>query len=183
MHTDDADGRSRRHVRNGPAASAHAWSTALLTHLHSDHAGSAERAQAEASGSARLMLSRPAARTRAKTGRHLAAYLRRPAAVETVWELITGGGLRMPALGGYTQPERGDQPDVPGQPAVISLPGYSRGSIGFFMPDRGTCFSSDALVTLNLLTRRRPSCMAGPSPKTVSRQALASLDWLTGPAS
>jgi quercetin dioxygenase-like cupin family protein len=63
---------------------------------------------------------------------------------------------------------------------VISLPWYSRGSIEFFMPDRGTCFSGDALVTLNLLTRRRPSCLAGPSRKTDSRQALASLDWLKG---
>jgi glyoxylase-like metal-dependent hydrolase (beta-lactamase superfamily II) len=72
----------------------------------------------------------PDGRTRRKTERPLAAYLWRPAAVATVWELVKGGGLRMPALGGYTTIEHGDQPDVPGRPTVIGLPGHTRVSVG-----------------------------------------------------
>jgi glyoxylase-like metal-dependent hydrolase (beta-lactamase superfamily II) len=155
----------------------------LLTHVHSDHAGSAERARAEASASIRLSAGDAEladGRTRRKTERPLAAYLWRPAAVAAVWELVSGGGLRMPALGGYTQVEHGDQPDVPGRPAVIGLPGHTRGSIGFFLSDRGACFSGDALVTLNLLTGRRGPRLLGRAFMEDSRQALASLDRLAG---
>ena len=155
----------------------------LLTHVHSDHAGSAERARTEASASIRL----PAGdaeladgRTRRKNERPLTVYLWRPAAVATVWELVSGGGLRMPPLGGYTRVEHGDQPDVPGRPAVIGLPGHTRGSIGFFLADRGACFSGDALVTLNLLTGRRGPQLLGGAFMEDSGQALASLDRLAG---
>jgi glyoxylase-like metal-dependent hydrolase (beta-lactamase superfamily II) len=154
----------------------------LLTHVHSDHAGSAERARAEASASIRLGAGDAEladGRTRRKTERPLAVYLWRPAAVAAVWELATGG-LRMPALGGYTRVEHGDQPDVPGRPAVIGLPGHTRGSIGFFLPDRGACFSGDALVTLNLLTGRRGPRLLGRAFMEDSGQALASLDRLAG---
>ena len=154
----------------------------LLTHVHSDHAGSAERARAEASASIRLSAGDAEladGRTRRKTARPLAAYLWRPAAVATVWELVSGGGLRMPPLGGYTLVEHGDQPDVPGRPAVIGLPGHTRGSVGFYLPDRGACFTGDALVTLDLLTGRRGPRLLGRAFTEDSRQALASLDRLT----
>ena len=154
----------------------------LLTHVHTDHAGSAERARTEASASIRLHpgdAELADGRTRRKNERPLAAYLWRPAAVATIWELVTGGGLRMPALGGYIRIEHGDQPDVPGRPAVIGLPGHTRGSVGFFLPERGACFSGDALVTLNLLTGRRGPQLLGGAFMEDSRQALASLDRLT----
>jgi glyoxylase-like metal-dependent hydrolase (beta-lactamase superfamily II) len=154
----------------------------LLTHVHSDHAGSAERVRAEALASVRLGAADAEladGRTHRKTERPLAAYLWRPAAVATLLELITGGGMRMAALGGYTPVEDGDRPDVPGQPAVIGLPGHTRGSIGFFLPDRGACFSGDALVTLNLLTGRRGPQLLGRAFMEDSSQALASLDRLT----
>jgi glyoxylase-like metal-dependent hydrolase (beta-lactamase superfamily II) len=155
----------------------------LLTHVHTDHAGSAERARVEASASVRLHAGDAEladGRTRRKTERSLAAYLWRPAAVATVWELVTGGGLRMPAVGGFAPVEHGDEPDVPGRPAVIGLPGHTRGSIGFFLPERGVCFSGDALVTLNLLTGRRGPQLLGGAFMEDSRQALASLDRLAG---
>ena len=155
----------------------------LLTHVHSDHAGSAERARTEASASIRLHADDAEladGRTRRKNERPLTAYLWRPAALATVWELVSGGGLRMPPLGGYTRVGHGDQPDVPGRPAVIGLPGHTRGSVGFFLPDRGACFSGDALVTLNLLTGRRGPQLLGGAFMEDSRQALASLDRLAG---
>jgi hypothetical protein len=123
------------------------------------------------SGSAPVTPSWPDGRTRRKTERPLAAYLWRPAAVATVWELVKGGGLRMPALGGYTTIEHGDQPDVPGRPTVSAFqatPGLASG----VCPDRGACFSGDALVTLNLLTGRRgSSCSTGRSWRTTSRRS------------
>jgi glyoxylase-like metal-dependent hydrolase (beta-lactamase superfamily II) len=93
----------------------------LLTHVHSDHADSAERARAEASAPVRL---------------------------------------------GAGDAELAD--------------GRTRGSIGFFLPDRGACFSGDALVTLNLLTGRRGPQLLGGAFMEDSRQALASLDQLAG---
>jgi glyoxylase-like metal-dependent hydrolase (beta-lactamase superfamily II) len=155
----------------------------LLTHVHSDHAGSAERVRAEAPALIRLGAADAEladGRTHRKTERPLTAYLWRPPAVATLIELVAGGGLRMPALGSYTPVEHGDQPDVPGTPAVIGLPGHTRGSIGFVMPDRGACFSGDALVTRNLLTGRRGPQLLGRAFMEDSRQALASLDRLTG---
>lgn len=154
----------------------------LLTHVHSDHAGSAERARAEASASVRLGAGDAelaGGRGGRKTERPLAAYLWRPAAVATLWELTTGGGSRMPVLRGYTPVEHGDQPDVPGQPSVVGLPGHTRGSVGFVLPERGAFFSGDALVTLNLLTGRRGPQLLGRAFMEDSRQALASLDRIT----
>ena len=110
-------------------------------------------------------------RTRRKNERPLAAYLWRPAAVAAVWELVSGGGLRMPALGGYTRVEHGDQPDVPGRPAVIGLPGHTRGGIGFFLADRGAFFSGDALVTLDLLRRRGPQLLGRAFMETAAGSA------------
>jgi glyoxylase-like metal-dependent hydrolase (beta-lactamase superfamily II) len=153
----------------------------LLTHVHSDHAGSAERARAEASASIRLAAGDAEladGKTRRKNERPLTAYLLRPAALASLWELTSGGGSRMPALGGYTPIEDGDQPDVPGRPAVVGLPGHTRGSVGFLVPDRGAFFSGDALVTLNLLTGRRGPQLLGRAFMEDSTQALLSLDRL-----
>jgi glyoxylase-like metal-dependent hydrolase (beta-lactamase superfamily II) len=155
----------------------------LLTHVHSDHAGSAERARAEASAAIRLGAGDAEladGRTKRKSERPLRAYLWRPAALATLWELTTGGGSRMPALSGYTPIEHGDQPDVPGRPTVVGLPGHTRGSLGFSLPERGACFSGDALVTLNLLTGRRGPQLLGRAFMEDSSQALRSLDRLTG---
>ena len=155
----------------------------LLTHVHSDHAGNAERARAEAAASVWLGagdVELVDGRTERKTERPLAAYLWRPAAVAALWELTTGGGSRMPALRDYTPIEDGDQPDVPGRPAVLGLPGHTRGSVGFFLPERGVFFSGDALVTLNLLTGRTGPQLLGRAFMEDSRQALESLGRLTG---
>ena len=153
----------------------------LLTHVHSDHAGSAERARAEAAASIRLHpddAELADGRTRRRNERPVAAYLWRPAAVAAIWELIAGGGLRMPALGGYSHISHGEQLEVPGRPTVVGLPGHTRGSVGFVVPDRDACFSGDALVTLDLLTGRRGPRLLSRAFMEDSRQALSSLDRL-----
>ena len=79
--------------------------------MHSDHAGSAERARAEAAASIRPHpddAELADGRTHRRNERPVAAYLWRPAAVAAVWELIADGSLRMPALGGYLQVRHGE---------------------------------------------------------------------------
>lgn len=152
----------------------------LLTHVHSDHAGSAGRARAEAGAGIWLHpddAELAGGRAR-RNERPVAAYLWRPAAVAAVWELASGGGMRTPALGGYSRIGPGERLDVPGHPAVIGLPGHTRGSVGFVLSDRDACFSGDALVTLDLLTGRRGPRLLSRGYMEDSRQALASLDHL-----
>jgi glyoxylase-like metal-dependent hydrolase (beta-lactamase superfamily II) len=97
-----------------------------------------------------------------KNERGLLAYLWRPAAVATLWELSTGGGLRMQGITRYVTVGDGEVLDLPGMPMAVHLPGHTRGSLGFVLSDRDVCFSGDALVTLNLLTGRRgPQLLAG----------------------
>jgi glyoxylase-like metal-dependent hydrolase (beta-lactamase superfamily II) len=117
-------------------------------------------------------------RTRRRNERPVAAYLWRPAAVAAVWELIVGGSLRMPALGGHARASHGEQLEVPGRPTVVGLPGHTRGSVGFVVPDRDVCFSGDALVTPDLLTGHRGPRLLSRAFMEPSRQALSSLDRL-----
>lgn len=153
----------------------------LLTHVHSDHAGSAERARVEASAFIRLHADDAEladGRTHRRNERPVAAYLLRPAAVAAVWELIVGGGLHMPALSGFSHVSDGEQLEVPGRPTVVGLPGHTRGSVGFVVPARDICFSGDALVTLDLLTGHQGPRLLSRGFMEDSRQALSSLDRL-----
>jgi glyoxylase-like metal-dependent hydrolase (beta-lactamase superfamily II) len=153
----------------------------LLTHVHSDHAGSAERARVEAAATVRLHpddAELADGRTNRRTERPIAAYLWRPTAVAALWELISGGSGRMPALGSYSHVSHGEQLDVPGHPTVIGLPGHTRGSVGFVVHERDVCFSGDALVTLDLLTGRRGPRLLSRAFIEDSGQALTSLDRL-----
>jgi len=139
--------------------------TVLLTHVHSDHAGTAE--QVRSSGHATVQLHAADAelvdgRTRRRNERGVLAYLWRPAEIATLLELAVGGGLRMPAITDYLTVGDGEILEVPGRPTVVHLPGHTKGSLGFVLADRGVCFSGDALVTWNLLTGRRgPQLLAG----------------------
>src|SRR5215472_1420730 len=117
-------------------------------------------------------------RAHRKNQRPLAAYLWRPAALAATWELAAGGGRHMPAIGSHNQVEDGQRLDLPGRPVVVGLPGHTLGSVGYTLPDRGVCFSGDALVTWNLLTGRRgPQLLAAGFIEDTTK-ALASLDRL-----
>ena len=71
----------------------------LLTHVHSDYAGSAERARVEAAATIRWHpddAELADGRTYRRNERPVAAYLWRPAAVAAMWELIAGGACARP---------------------------------------------------------------------------------------
>ena len=153
--------------------------TVLLTHVHSDHAGSAERARRASEATVHLHNGdAPLAdgRTHRRNERSVLAYLWRPAAIATMVELVTGGGLRMAAIEGFTTVADNQVLDVPGQPRVIHLPGHTAGSIGFSLEERGVLFTGDALVTLNLLTGRTGPQLLPRGFTEDSGRALASLD-------
>jgi glyoxylase-like metal-dependent hydrolase (beta-lactamase superfamily II) len=150
----------------------------LLTHVHADHAGTAERARTNSHAEIRLHRADAEltdGRTHRKNERGLLAYLWRPAAVGTLWELAVGGGLRMPAIVSYTTVEDGEVLDVPGRPRAVHLPGHTKGSLGFVLADRDACFTGDALVTLNLLTGRRGPQLLAAGFSEDSRAAMDSL--------
>lgn len=44
------------------------------------------------------------------------------------------------------------QLEVPGRPTVLYTPGHTKGSVSFWLPDRGVLLAGDALVTINLLS-------------------------------
>ena len=163
----------------GPGVSA--VEAVLLTHVHADHAGGAEQARVEAGATVSLHAGDAdlaSGRAHRKNQRPLAAYLWRPAALAATWELAAGGGRRMPAIGSHNQVEDGQRLDLPGRPVVVGLPGHTLGSVGYTLPDRGVCFSGDALVTWNLLTGRRGPQLLAAGFMEDTTKALASLDRL-----
>jgi glyoxylase-like metal-dependent hydrolase (beta-lactamase superfamily II) len=151
----------------------------LLTHAHSDHAGSVPAATAASGATAHVHaddghLARTGKSPRRERG--LLGYLWRPSAVRSMAFLLRNGITRAPRLEGVEAFADGDRLDVPGRPSVLHLPGHTRGSAGFVCPDRGIVFSGDALVTRNLLTGRRGPQLLPRAFTEDSELALASLD-------
>jgi glyoxylase-like metal-dependent hydrolase (beta-lactamase superfamily II) len=151
----------------------------LLTHAHTDHAGSAARVRREAGARVHThaaevpeMRGGPPPRTE----RSLLLYLWRPAALATVWTLLRGGGLRMEPVAEVVEVADGSRLDVPGRPRVAHIPGHTLGSVGYLLEERAAFFSGDALVTLNLLTGRVGPQLLPRGFTEDSRQALASLE-------
>ncbi|MBV9603283.1 MAG: MBL fold metallo-hydrolase, partial [Chloroflexi bacterium] len=151
----------------------------LLTHAHTDHAGSAERVRREAGAqvhvhAAEIPLIRGGRPSRKE--RSVLLYVWRPAALATLWTLLHGGGLRMEHVPEVVEVVDGTQLDVPGQPRVVHVPGHTSGSVGYLLDDRESFFSGDAVVTLNPLTGRRGPQLLPRGFTENSVQALASLE-------
>jgi glyoxylase-like metal-dependent hydrolase (beta-lactamase superfamily II) len=151
----------------------------LLTHAHTDHAGSAARVRRQAGARVHVHATEvPQARggRPGRTERSVLLYLWRPAALATLWTLLRGGGLRMEPIAEVVEVADGSRLDVPGQPRVVHLPGHTLGSVGYVLQERGAFCSGDALVTLNLLTGRVGPQLLPRGFTEDSRQALASLE-------
>jgi glyoxylase-like metal-dependent hydrolase (beta-lactamase superfamily II) len=157
----------------------------VLTHGHGDHAGGAEeirttagahvhvhRADAKMAGGRpplkavlqAPMLLRHTSREFLGAARFFIGHgLLRPTAVKVVDEFDDGAVL-----------------PVPGAPRVVHVPGHTKGSSALLLEARGVVFTGDALVTHDCYSGLRGPRLSARESNDDSKQALASLDALSG---
>jgi len=174
-------GRSVRDVR-----------AVLLTHVHLDHVGLAERLRQQTGATVWVHardvpalahpLRPPAdAKPEAGLGRYL---LRHPAALRVPVRLARSAAFRTPAITAASQLDDDMILDVPGRPRVVAVPGHTPGSVAFHLPAQGVVLTGDALVTHDGLVGRTGTGpqIIGPvfthdtAQARASLEALASLD-------
>lgn len=148
----------------------------VLTHGDSDHIGFAERLRREA-GVPVFIHADDAHRVR--TGEKPKTAMG-PTRLGPMLGFLAYGvrknALRTPHVSVVTEVADGEVLDLPGAPAIVSLPGHSPGSIAVHMPAVDAVFVGDALTTRHVLTGR-----TGPQPAPFTdepAEALASLDRL-----
>lgn len=155
----------------------------LLTHAHSDHAGTAS--VVEAAG-ARVMthpgddeLARGGEDTPREVG--LGRYLWRPRALSYLLEIVRGGAARSaPPVVATVPLHDGQVVEVPGRPEVLHMPGHTPGSVAFHLPDRAAVLTGDAVVTLDPLSGRTGPRLLPRAATGDSALATESLSRLAG---
>ena len=147
----------------------------LITHGDTDHIGFAERLRREANvpvyvHQADAARARGEDKPKASWGKFKVG-----AVLRFMWYAGRHGGLRTTYLTELRGLAGGETLDVPGSPQVLSLPGHSPGSVGYYFPSVDAVIVGDALTTgPHVLTGE-----VGPrlAPFTDHpAQALASLD-------
>ncbi|WP_267643217.1 MBL fold metallo-hydrolase [Haloarchaeobius amylolyticus] len=156
----------------------------LLTHAHPDHIGFAAQLRERADLPVWL---HPGDRERAQAGGQppLGGFVKnlwRPAVLRYLIEVLQSDGTSIPPVR-MTEPlEEGSDPDVPGQPQVIHLPGHTDGEVAFYLPDREVLLCGDALATVDFETWRGNSPQLLPPWLNVdddrARESLARLESL-----
>jgi glyoxylase-like metal-dependent hydrolase (beta-lactamase superfamily II) len=154
----------------------------LVTHAHSDHTGFAERAR---TGGATVWIHEAdaAAAGGAKPGKNeagTAKYLLRAEFYRTVTHLLRHGGARIVPILQLSTFKDGERVDVPGNPHVLHVPGHTPGMSAVLLEDRRALLTGDAMVTRNPLTGRKGPQIMPSGLNRDSRQALRSLDALSG---
>jgi glyoxylase-like metal-dependent hydrolase (beta-lactamase superfamily II) len=146
----------------------------VLTHGDSDHIGFAERLRSE-HGVPVFVHAADAAR--ARTGdkpKTAVGPIRLGPALRFFGYSLRKNALRVRYVGEVTEIHDGDVLDLPGQPAIVGMPGHSPGSVAVHVPLADAVFVGDALTTRHVLTGRSGP---GPAPFTDDpAQARASLD-------
>lgn len=127
----------------------------ILTHVHADHTGFAERVRRERGVPVYVHEDDLAASSNVARipPRGFLINAWRPFVARSI--LLNAVRAGVPATEDITgaRPFRdGDVLDVPGRPRVIHVPGHTAGECMFHLADRGVLVSGDALVTLDLLT-------------------------------
>jgi glyoxylase-like metal-dependent hydrolase (beta-lactamase superfamily II) len=128
----------------------------LLTHAHPDHIGFAERLRER--GGVEVWL-HEAGVERARAGGQpplsgLVRNLWRPAVLRYFVEVVRSDGTSIPPVTTVETFADGSEPDVPGHPRVIHVPGHTAGEVAFYLPDGDVLFCGDALATVDFETWR-----------------------------
>jgi glyoxylase-like metal-dependent hydrolase (beta-lactamase superfamily II) len=155
----------------------------LITHGHLDHIGMAERVRVDSGATVYVhaadapTLANPRqAFGMSKPERSLFSYaLRRPAALAAPLHLARAGSFRTPPVQRTDAVDVGRRMAVPGAPLVVAVPGHTRGSVAYVLPERGVVFTGDVLVTRDGLTGRTGPRVVARGFTHDSGAALASL--------
>jgi glyoxylase-like metal-dependent hydrolase (beta-lactamase superfamily II) len=125
----------------------------LLTHMHPDHTGLADRVR-RASRASVFVHPDDAAVVKGEAREARPAFLKqgwRPFLYRYMVHAISHGVTRGTPVGKLSMFADGDVLDVPGRPRVIHTPGHTPGSCALLLEKRGVLFSGDAVVTMDLL--------------------------------
>ncbi len=143
----------------------------IVTHVHVDHMGFAEKLRREAGvpvyvpeGDARLASSRFAI---APSERLPLLYANHGATRQIVWRTMKSGGPFWNAVRDFTT--YGDGDELPGGIRAVATPGHSPGHAALHLPDRDVLFAGDAIVVRDPYTGRE-------GPRMVARAATADVE-------
>lgn len=126
----------------------------LLTHIHADHTGFAERVRRELKVPVYVHVDDiPASQHVSKIPpKGFLLNIWRPYVSRWILGNAVGAGVpRTESITGAVPFRDGEMLDVPGRPRVIHMPGHTAGECMLFLEDRQVLISGDAVVTLNLL--------------------------------
>ncbi len=137
----------------------------LLTHAHADHTGfasplrQATRAPIWVHGDDRPM----AERILQLPWPGLLSNAWRPPILTLFGQALGHGLLTQPRITQARTFKDGDVLEVPGRPRVLHVPGHTRGTVAFHLPEAGVLLSGDTLITRDFLTgENRPPHLPGP---------------------
>lgn len=126
----------------------------LVTHAHADHFGFA--AEAAERGTAVKVHEDDLDRARGEyVGKAAVSPTDLPLWKPTTWSflmpLLRAGVMRQPTTHQVETVTDGEVLDLPGKPVVVHTPGHTEGHASYFLPDRRTTFTGDAIATMALL--------------------------------
>jgi glyoxylase-like metal-dependent hydrolase (beta-lactamase superfamily II) len=155
----------------------------IVTHHHSDHAGTAERVRSSAGarvlageGDAWIVAGRYP--SHASPGFYKRCFIHRSGLGFIAHSAVAGGARYRPVQSVESLTEEQSTIDLPGRPRVIHTPGHTAGHYSVALPDRGVLLAGDALATLDYVVgRERLGLHALNDDHEI---AIASLDRLDG---
>ena len=152
----------------------------LLTHLHPDHVGLAERVRRISSAPAYAHELDAPAITSPKRG-PMPKFLSQgwhPLLFKYLLHSVLAGAARHIPVAHLKTFADGEVLDVPGRPRVVHVPGHTAGQCALHLESRSVLFSADALCTVDGLTGRPGPTLPPEFVTEDSAQALSSLSRL-----
>jgi glyoxylase-like metal-dependent hydrolase (beta-lactamase superfamily II) len=153
----------------------------ILTHAHADHIGFAAEANSAGTEVRTSEIEGPIA-TGDQVGDEMKVQ-QLPLWKLGTWRFLIGllkvGVTNAPRVNSVVTFGDGDVLDLPGSPEVVYSPGHTIGHTAFYLADRKTLFTGDALATRDLLNHRDADPQLAPDVfHTDPGQARASLEVL-----